>query len=71
MTSKPKVLARLLVLATLVFAAVVQAALPVKQWQTASGARVLFVETHDLPMLDVAVDFPAGTSRDTREKSGL
>lgn len=71
MTSKPKVLARLLVLATLVLAAVVQAALPIQQWQTASGAQVLFVETHDLPMLDVAVDFPAGTSRDTREKSGL
>ena len=32
---------------------------------------MLFVETHDLPMLDVAVDFPAGISRDTREKSGL
>jgi zinc protease len=61
----------LLILATLVFAAVVQAALPVQQWRTASGAQVLFVETHDLPMLDVAVDFPAGTSRDTREKSGL
>jgi len=70
-TSKPKVLARFFVLATLVFAAVVQAALPIQQWQTASGAQVLFVETHDLPMLDVAVDFPAGTSRDTREKSGL
>jgi zinc protease len=49
----------------------VQATLPVQQWQTASGARVLFVEIHDLPMLDVAVDFPAGTSRDPRDKSGL
>lgn len=46
------------------------ATLPIQQWQTASGARVLFVETHDLPMLDVAVDFPAGSSRDSREKSG-
>jgi len=64
-------LARLLVLAALAYAVAAQATLPVRQWQTASGARVLFVETHDLPMLDVAVDFPAGTSRDTREKSGL
>lgn len=46
------------------------ATLPIQQWQSANGARVLFVETHDLPMLDVAVDFPAGASRDTREKSG-
>jgi len=61
------VLARLLLLATLAYTVAAQATLPVLQWQTARGARVLFVETHDLPMLDVAVDFPAGTSRDTRE----
>jgi zinc protease len=46
------------------------AVLPIEQWQTSNGARVLFVETHDLPMLDVAVDFPAGSSRDSRERSG-
>ncbi len=71
MTNRAKVLARVLAVATIACAAPVQATLPVLQWQTAGGARVLFVETHDLPMLDVAVDFPAGTSRDTREKSGL
>ncbi len=71
MTNRSRVPARLLVLATLTYAVAAQATLPVQQWQTASGARVLFVETHDLPMLDVAVDFPAGVSRDTREKSGL
>jgi len=47
------------------------AILPIQHWQSVSGARVLFVETHDLPMLDVSVDFPAGSSRDTREKSGV
>ena len=30
-----------------------------------------FVETHNLPMLDVSVDFAAGSAFDTREKSGL
>ena len=30
----------------------------------------MFVETHDLPMIDLAVDFPAGASRDTPDKSG-
>lgn len=47
------------------------ALLPIQQWQTSSGARVLFVENHDLPMLDVSIDFPAGSAFDTREKSGL
>jgi zinc protease len=46
------------------------ATLPIQHWQTTSGARVLFVETHDLPMLDIAVDFPAGASRDSADKSG-
>jgi zinc protease len=46
------------------------ATLPIQAWQTPTGARVLFVETHDLPMIDLAVDFPAGASRDTPDKSG-
>ena len=40
-------------------------------WQAASGARVLFVEDHDIPMLDVAVSVPAGSSFDTKEKAGV
>ena len=37
----------------------------------ASGARVYFVENHDLPIVDVSVEFPAGSGRDTRDSSGL
>ena len=51
-------------------ASAANATLPIQQWRTTSGAQVLFVETHDLPMLDLAVDFPAGVSRDTPDKSG-
>ena len=40
-------------------------------WQSASGAKVLFVEDHNIPMLDVAVSFPAGSSFDTLELSGV
>lgn len=40
-------------------------------WQAASGARVLFVENHDLPMLDVSVVFAAGSGHDAAETSGL
>jgi zinc protease len=43
----------------------------IQHWQAPSGAQVYFVENHDLPMLDVAVDFPAGSGFDTAEKSGL
>ncbi len=47
------------------------AGLNIQQWETSQGARVVFVENHDLPMLDVSVDFSAGSARDSREKSGL
>jgi zinc protease len=46
------------------------AILPLQDWKTSSGARVLFVENHDLPMLDVSVDFPAGSGYDTKDKAG-
>jgi len=52
-------------------AAPAHALLPIQHWQTKNGARVYFVESRDLPMLDVSVDFPAGSAFDTREKSGL
>jgi len=32
---------------------------------------VLFVENRDLPMIDVSVDFPAGSGYDSAQKSGL
>jgi zinc protease len=60
-----------LTIACAIAAPAAHATLPIQQWQTATGARVLFVETHELPMLDLAVDFAAGSSRDTPDKSGL
>jgi zinc protease len=48
-----------------------QAALAIQHWQTREGARVIFVESHELPMLDVAVAFPAGSSRDPADRAGL
>ena len=47
------------------------AGLNIQQWETPQGARVVFVENHDLPMLDVSVDFSAGSARDTGATSGL
>ena len=45
--------------------------LPIQHWQTKHGARVYFVEARNLPMLDLSVDFPAGSAYDTAEKSGV
>lgn len=46
------------------------ATLPIQYWQTSSGTRVYFVESRELPILDISVDFSAGSSADTPEKSG-
>lgn len=43
----------------------------IQHWQTPGGARVYFVENHDLPMLDVAVNFPAGSAFDAADKKGV
>lgn len=43
----------------------------IQHWQAASGARVYFVEDHNLPMLDVAVSFPAGSAYDQADKKGV
>jgi zinc protease len=48
-----------------------QAALAIQHWQTPEGARVYFVESRQLPMLDLSVDFPAGSARDPDGKAGL
>jgi zinc protease len=47
-----------------------QAGLPIQHWTTSGGARVYFVETRTLPMLDVSIEFAAGSSRDVASKSG-
>ena len=55
----------------LIVAAQAGAALPIESWRTPTGAKVLFVEAHQLPILDVAVEFPAGSGRDPAGKFGL
>ena len=63
---------RLVALAALSIAAcAAQAALPIQHWTTASGARVYFVESRGIPMLDVNVDFDAGGRRAPADKAGL
>lgn len=47
-----------------------EAAPEIQAWNTETGARVLFVPSPELPMIDVQVVFDAGSARDG-ERSGL
>ena len=47
------------------------AGIAIEHWTTANGARVYFVAVRSLPMLDVQVDFAAGSMFDPTGKSGL
>ncbi len=42
----------------------------IQQWETASGSTVLFVERHELPIVDIRIAFDAGSARDG-ERPGL
>ena len=48
----------------------VHAALQIQSWSLANGARVLFVESPSIPILDISVEFDAGSRRDPPQKSG-
>lgn len=54
-----------------IFSISANAAVKIQHWQTSSGSEVYFVENHDLPIIDMAVNFPAGSARDTKQNSGL
>jgi zinc protease len=43
----------------------------IEHWTTQSGARAYFVETHALPIVDVSVEFTAGSAYDPSERAGL
>ncbi|HOY70520.1 MAG TPA: pitrilysin family protein [Methylotenera sp.] len=60
----------LVFLFALVLSFTANAAVKIEHWQTSSGARVYFVENHDLPIVDLSVNFAAGSARDMPEKSG-
>ncbi|MDF1484817.1 pitrilysin family protein [Ramlibacter sp. H39-3-26] len=47
------------------------AALPIAHWVRQSGAQVYFVESPTIPMVDVQIDFDAGSRRDPAPQAGL
>ncbi|MDA8453758.1 insulinase family protein [Acidovorax sp. GBBC 3334] len=47
------------------------ALLPIQHWTEPNGARIWLVESPGIPMVDVQVDFDAGTRRDPAPQAGL
>lgn len=64
--------ARAILLASLLSAPLSAGAAPdIRHWQTENGARVFFVEAHELPMVQVRVVFDAGSARDPARRGGV
>lgn len=61
---------KLIIIFTVFACGSVHAALQVQTWTLDSGARVFFVENHTIPMLDISVEFDAGSRRDPEGKAG-
>ena len=66
-----KFLGALALAAGLVAAPAAHAALPVQKFALPGGAQVWLVESPVLPMVDVQIDFDAGSRRDPVEQTGL
>ena len=47
------------------------AALPIQHWTLANGAKIYLVSTNALPIVDMQVDFDAGSRRDPASQAGL
>jgi len=50
---------------------VAQAQVRIQHWTLATGARVYYVESRAIPVLDVAVEFPAGSAWDAGRPAGV
>jgi zinc protease len=66
-----KMFRALCLLWSLCLAPLVQAGPRIEHWVAPSGARVYFVENHDLPILDVQMSFAAGSAYVAPGKAGL
>lgn len=72
MTTKKRAFLTALVLASGIFGSeLALAGLVIQQWRLPSGAEVLLAESHAIAMVDVQVDFDAGSRRDPAAQSGL
>jgi zinc protease len=63
-------LKKLLPLLLLLTSGFAHAALHIQSWTLSNGARVLFVESRSIPIVDLSVEFDAGSRRDPKGKAG-
>src|SRR6056300_1919574 len=56
---------------TLFFLFTAEAKTNINFWETQNGVRVYFIESHELPIVDINVNFDAGSARDNPKKSGV
>ena len=61
----------ILITILVLFSNFASANLNIQHWELSNGARIYFIENHDLPIVDINVDFRAGSVKDTKQKSGL
>jgi zinc protease len=61
----------LVFLAILMVPGLAYATLPIESWRSESGARVMFMHATAIPMVDIQIDFDAGTRRDPQSLAGL
>jgi len=72
LTLKNKTLLRaVLAGATALCGVVAQAAIPIEHWTLPNGAKIYLAATSALPIVDVQIDFDAGSRRDPPVQSGL
>jgi len=72
LTLKNKTLLRaVLAGATALCGVVAQAAIPIEHWTLPNGAKIYLAATNALPIVDVQIDFDAGSRRDPPAQSGL
>lgn len=62
---------RFLIILFSLFASLAQAGPQIEHWVAPTGAKVYFVASRDLPILDVRIDFVAGGARSPEGKSGV
>ena len=60
----------ILISALILFSNISVAKINIEHWKTSNGASIYFIENHDLPIVDINVDFRAGSVKDTKQKSG-
>ena len=58
-------------LASLLYMQAAMAGIAIEHWIQPRGAQVFLVQSHAIPMVDVQLDFDAGSRRDPAEQAGL